>query len=97
MKTVPEGFRRPPPDLPGKNAVAVPTEAIQTGQQGSYVYVVEGGTAAVRQVTAGQATDGKTIVEKGLAAGETVVTDGQLRLTPGSPVVEKTGLTGKAR
>jgi multidrug efflux system membrane fusion protein len=79
-----------------ENAVVVPTEAVQTGQQGAYVYVVEGGAAAVRPVTPGQATDGKTIVEKGLAAGETVVTDGQLRLTPGAPVVLKSELGAPA-
>jgi multidrug efflux system membrane fusion protein len=81
-----------------EKAVVVPAAAIQTGQQGQYVYVVEqGGTAAVRPVKAGPASGERTVVESGIAAGETVVTDGQLRLTPGSPVVEKTGLTVPAK
>jgi multidrug efflux system membrane fusion protein len=74
-------------------AVVVPTAAVQTGQRGPYVFVVEqGGTAAVRPVTLGPAAGERTLVESGVAAGETVVTDGQLRLTPGAPVVEKAGL-----
>jgi multidrug efflux system membrane fusion protein len=81
-----------------EKAVVVPTAALQTGQQGQYVYVVEqGGTAAVRPVKAGPAAGERTVIESGIAAGETVVTDGQLRLTPGSPVVEKTGLTVPAK
>lgn len=76
-----------------EKAVVVPTAAVQTGQQGQYVYVVEpGGTAAVRPVQTGPASGERTVVASGLAAGDTVVTDGQLRLTPGAPVVEKTGL-----
>ncbi|HEY6000782.1 MAG TPA: efflux RND transporter periplasmic adaptor subunit [bacterium] len=79
-------------------AVVVPTAALQNGQQGPYVFIVEaGGTAAVRPVKPGPAADGRTVIEAGLAAGDTVVTDGQLRLTPGSPVVLKTGLAEKAR
>ena len=76
------------------NAVVVPSQAVQTGQQGAYVFVVDAaGTAAVRLVTPGPVVGGRTVVEKGLAAGETVVTDGQLRLTPGATVVQKTGLS----
>lgn len=78
-----------------ENAVVVPSAAVQTGQQGPFVYVVEqGGTAAIRPVTPGPAHGGRTAIAAGLAAGETVVTDGQLRLTPGATVVEKTGLGG---
>jgi len=39
---------------------------------------------------------GRTVVEQGLVSGETVVTDGQLRLTPGATVVRKTGLSAPA-
>ena len=78
-------------------AVVVPSQAVQTGQQGAYVFVVDAaGAAAVRPVTTGPAVGGRTVVEKGLAAGETVVTDGQLRLTPGATVVRKTGLSAPA-
>lgn len=81
-----------------QNAVVIPTHAIQTSQQGEFVYVVKAdNTVEMRQVISAAASGEETVVEKGLAAGETVVTDGQLRLTPGAvveskekqPVVEK--------
>jgi multidrug efflux system membrane fusion protein len=72
------------------NAVVVPTHAIQTSQQGEFVYVVKpDNTVEMRQVTAAAAVGEETVIEKGLAAGETVVTDGQLRLTPGATVETK--------
>jgi multidrug efflux system membrane fusion protein len=75
-----------------KNAVLVPTNAIQTSQQGQFVYVVKPDkTVEMRQVTAAAAVGENTVIEKGLAAGETVVVDGQLRLTPGATV--ETGTT----
>ncbi len=77
-----------------EKAVVVPSQAVQAGQQGAYVFVVDAaGAAAVRPVTPGAAAAGRTVIETGLAAGETVVTDGQLRLTPGATVVRKTGLS----
>lgn len=67
--------------------VLVPTEAVQTGQQGQYVYVVKDDmTAELRSVTPGRVHERWTIIEKGVAAGEKVVTDGQLRLVPGAKV-----------
>lgn len=73
-----------------KNAVVVPTNAIQTSQQGQFVYVVKrDNSVEMRQVTATMVVGEDTVVEKGLAAGETVVTDGQLRLTPGAVVESK--------
>lgn len=70
-----------------KNAVLVPTHAIQNGQQGEFVYVVQPDRkVAMRQVTSAAAAGGDTVIEKGLAPGETVVVDGQLRLTPGALV-----------
>ncbi|MBI5440793.1 MAG: efflux RND transporter periplasmic adaptor subunit, partial [Deltaproteobacteria bacterium] len=77
-----------------EGALVVPSQAIQTGQQGPYVYVVAGGTAVVRPVEPGITAGDRTVVEKGLTAGETVVTDGQLRLTPGARVLVKEGLGG---
>jgi multidrug efflux system membrane fusion protein len=72
------------------NAVLVPTQAIQTGQQGQYVFVVRPDlTAEMRSVTAGPSLGGDTVIEKGVQAGEQVVTDGQLSLVPGSPVEVK--------
>lgn len=72
------------------NAVVVPSPAIQTGQNGEYVYVVKPDqTVDERPVTIGITYQDETIVQKGLVAGETVVTDGQLRLTPGAKVSVK--------
>jgi multidrug efflux system membrane fusion protein len=69
------------------NAVVVPSQAIQTGQNGEFVYVVKPDqTAEERPVTIGITYQGETVVKKGLKAGETVVTDGQLRLAPGVKV-----------
>jgi membrane fusion protein, multidrug efflux system len=73
-----------------KNAVVVPTNAIQTSQQGQFIYVVKpDNSVEMRQVTTTIAVGEDSVVEKGLAAGETVVVDGQLRLTPGAIVESK--------
>jgi multidrug efflux system membrane fusion protein len=76
-------------------AVVVPSEAIQTGQQGQYVFVVRPDlTVDARPVTTGEVFEGGTVIGKGVVAGEKVVTDGQLRLVPGTKVEPKTGLGG---
>jgi multidrug efflux system membrane fusion protein len=68
--------------------VVVPSTAVQAGQQGTYVYVVKGdGTAEMRPVEVARMDEVEAVIAEGLAAGETVVTDGQLRLVPGSPVI----------
>ncbi len=65
------------------NAVVVPAQAVQTGQNGQYVYVVdENQTVEERPVTIGVGYKGETVMQSGLKAGEIVVTDGQLRLAP---------------
>jgi multidrug efflux system membrane fusion protein len=70
-----------------RNAVTVPTIAIQTSQQGQFVYVVKAdNTVEMRPVTSAAVAGEETVIEKGLAAGETVVIDGQLRLIPGARV-----------
>jgi multidrug efflux system membrane fusion protein len=70
-----------------ENAVVVPSAAVQTGQQGQFVFVVKSDmTADMRPVTAGAQHDNETSIEKGVQSGETVVTDGQLRLVPGAKV-----------
>ena len=70
-----------------ENAVVVPTEAVQVGQNGAYVYVVNADlTVALRELKAGDVADGMTIITEGLQPGETVVTDGQMRLAPGATV-----------
>ncbi len=69
------------------NAIVVPSQALQTGQEGQYVFVVKSDmTAEVRPVVVGFTMKGESVIEKGLKANETVVTDGQLRLTPGAKV-----------
>jgi len=69
------------------NAVVVPNQAVQTGQDGTYIYVVKPDqTVEVRPVTVGPRVDLDLVIDKGLEAGETVVIEGQLRLQPGSRV-----------
>lgn len=70
-----------------RDATVIPSEAVQAGQQGQFVYVVkDNGTAESRVITVGRTFEGKVIVEKGVGPGDTVVTDGQLRLYPGAQV-----------
>jgi multidrug efflux system membrane fusion protein len=74
------------------NATVVPSQAVQTGPVGKYVFVVKpDSTADLRLVAAGETVQGETVIEKGVAPGETVVTDGQLLLAPGSKVEIKKG------
>ncbi|MFG1346342.1 efflux RND transporter periplasmic adaptor subunit [Xanthobacter autotrophicus DSM 431] len=69
-----------------QNVVAVPSEAVQTGQAGNFVFVVADNVARVQPVTVGRTVDGRSIITKGLEGGETVVTDGQLSLRNGMKV-----------
>jgi len=69
------------------NAVVVPNQAVQTGQDGTYVYVVGADRAvSVVPVKTGPRIDQDMVIDDGLKGGETVVTEGQLRLQPGSKV-----------
>src|SRR4030042_2546706 len=69
------------------DAVVVPSQAIQTGQKGLYVFVIKPDlTVEERQVVTGIAFGEETVVEDGLQPGDQVVTDGQLRLVPGAKV-----------
>jgi len=73
--------------LSAAEATVVPAEAVQAGQQGQFVYVVKKDqTVEPRLVAAGRTVDGKVVLEKGVQPGETVVTDGQLRLYPGARI-----------
>jgi multidrug efflux system membrane fusion protein len=72
------------------DALVVPSPAVTGGQQGTFVYVLNAdSTVAPRPVTVDRAEDEFTILSKGLKAGETVITDGQLRLSPGAKVMVK--------
>ena len=74
------------------DAVVIPTQAIQTGQQGQFVFVVKvDGSVDSRPVVSGETLDGETVISSGVNPGETVVTDGQLQLAPGARVVVKRG------
>jgi membrane fusion protein, multidrug efflux system len=69
------------------NALVIPTQAVQVGQNGSYVYVIKADkTAEPRDVTIRRSIGGDSVIAKGLSEGEQVVTDGQLRLTRGTLV-----------
>jgi multidrug efflux system membrane fusion protein len=73
------------------NAIVVPSQAIQTGQEGQYVFVVKQDlTVESRPVVTGRTVDTETVVQKGLSRDEKVVTDGQLLLYPGARVEIKT-------
>jgi multidrug efflux system membrane fusion protein len=68
-------------------AIVIPSQAVQSGQQGSFVFVVKPDmTVEARPVVVNRSADGQAVIDKGLAPGEQVVTDGQLRLVPGSRV-----------
>jgi multidrug efflux system membrane fusion protein len=70
-----------------ENAVVVPPDAIQTGREGAFVYVVTAeNSVQYRVVTVDRIVGGAAVITKGVVAGETVVTDGQLNLVDGSKV-----------
>lgn len=73
--------------ITNRTAIVVPSQAIQPGQQGPYVFVVKPDqTVESRLVTPGVRLGAETIVDKGLKPAERVVTDGQLRLVPGARI-----------
>ncbi len=67
-------------------ALVVPDAAVQTGQDGSYVYVVADGRVKLRRVVVGRGEGGAVVIRGGLTEGEVVVTDGQIRLRDGAAV-----------
>jgi membrane fusion protein, multidrug efflux system len=72
------------------DAVVIPSEAVQVGQEGQHVFVIkEDRRVEVRPVTIGQTNEGEAIIAKGLAAGEQVVREGQFLLGPGSRIEVK--------
>lgn len=75
------------------NAIVVPVQAITAGQEGSFVYVLkDDNTVAPRPVVTSRTVQGEAVIDKGLQVGETVVTDGQVRLVPGAKVQIKDNL-----
>ncbi len=80
-----------------KDALVVPSEAVQTGQQGLFVWVVKPDqTVESRSVTVARARGSESVIAQGVAAGEIVVTDGHLRLVPGGRVQVKNSAEGGA-
>jgi multidrug efflux system membrane fusion protein len=68
-------------------AVVVPSIAVQTSQQGQYVYVVKADrTVELRHVTVDRQQGDETVIAEGVKGGEEIVTEGQLRLTPGARI-----------
>jgi multidrug efflux system membrane fusion protein len=77
------------------DAIVAPAQAVQAGQQGPFVFVVrDDQTVENRQVVVGSSDERDAAIDKGLTPGETVVTDGQLRLFPGAKVQVKGGAAG---
>jgi membrane fusion protein, multidrug efflux system len=73
--------------LTTENAIVVPTQAVQAGQQGPFVFVVKPDlTVESRPVKPGRRLAREIVIDSGIRAGERVVTDGQLRLVPGARV-----------
>jgi multidrug efflux system membrane fusion protein len=72
------------------NAVVVPSQTVQNGQNGQFIFVVKADqTVEQRAVKTSVTVNGETVVASGISAGETVVTDGQLRLAPGVAISDK--------
>jgi multidrug efflux system membrane fusion protein len=71
-------------------AIVVPSLAVQAGQQGPYVFVVTGESRVeMRPVSVARTEGDESVIGTGLQAGEVVVTDGHLRLTPGARVTSR--------
>ncbi len=75
------------------NRIVAPASAVQTSQQGQYVFVIKPDkTVELRQVKVERMDEVEAVIAQGLSAGESVVTDGQLRLVPGAKVEVKQGV-----
>ncbi len=80
-----------------KGVTVIPTVAVQTGQKGPYAFVMKpDSTVDLRQIKVALSDAGKTAVTEGIAPGERVVTDGQMRLKQGTKVREREATGDKA-
>jgi multidrug efflux system membrane fusion protein len=78
--------------------MVLPSQAVQTGQEGQFVFLVKpDNTVAQQPVTIGQRMGDDVVVEKGLQSGQTVVTEGQLRLEAGTKIQTGDGRGGGGR
>ena len=81
--------------LASPEVLVVPSSAVQNGQAGQHVFVIKDDhTAELRAVTVERSNESEAVITKGLTEGETVVTEGQLRVLPGKPVEIKQPATG---
>ena len=75
-----------------RDVLTIPSQAVMTGQNGTYVYLVNPDRSVRAQdVTVGRSAEDFVVIEKGLVPGQMVVTDGQLRLVPGAKIEIKSG------
>src|SRR5580700_4907895 len=78
-----------------EKAIVVPSQAVQTGQSGDFIFVVKADqTVESRPVKVARQLEGESVIASGVAPGDTVVTDGQLRLIPGIKVQVKAASAG---
>jgi multidrug efflux system membrane fusion protein len=78
-----------------KDAVVIPSQAVQTGQEGEFVFVVKPDlTVESRPVSVGSRLDQDVVISEGLKPDEKVVTAGQLELVPGVKVEVKNSIEG---
>src|ERR1043166_430827 len=79
------------------DAIVVPAQAVQTSQQGQFVYVVKADqTVEMRKIVLDRTVGDEAVIASGLGAGETLITDGQLRVTPGAKVQIATTNSGNS-
>ena len=70
-----------------KNAIIIPSQAVQIGQSGKFVFVIKDNqTVEIRPVTTGQREEDNILITSGLQAEENVVLEGQISLFPGASV-----------
>jgi multidrug efflux system membrane fusion protein len=70
------------------DAILIPSDAVQIGQTGTYVFVVGPGNIAQQQpVKEGQRQGDQVVIESGLKPGDTIIKSGQLMVMPGAPVM----------
>jgi RND family efflux transporter MFP subunit len=77
-----------------KDAVTVPSAAVQRSQSGNFVFVMKNGKAHVQPVEISRTSDGQSVISSGLSGGEDVVTDGQLLLSEGTPIAPRAPKAG---
>jgi membrane fusion protein (multidrug efflux system) len=81
-------FARATADLGGKtSAILLPEQVIVPRPDGAYVFLAVNGKAELRKVVLGKRDPGRVEIVSGVAAGDTVILDGQIKLRPGVPVV----------